>query len=55
MKMQIGNQYNWKYQTDRLIYLGKKGHWHQFAKVEDIHTVWCQVMDADLHMLEETA
>jgi len=56
--MKIGGKYNWKYQPDRLIYKGKNfsgnGYWHQFAKVESPGVVWCEVLDSDLHMLEET-
>ena len=51
--------YNWKGQPDRLVYLGRNwsgnGWWHQFRKIGDPRRVWCEVTDADLHMLEETA
>lgn len=50
--------YNWKGQPDRLVYLGRNrsgnGWWHQFRKIGDPRDVWCEVTDADLHMLEET-
>lgn len=49
-----GGRYNWKGQPEKLIYIGKKGYWHQFVKVESPRTVWCEVPDEDLHMLEET-
>ena len=49
-----GRRYNWKGQPERLEYLGKKGSWHQFAKVGRIGEVWCEVQGADLPMLEET-
>lgn len=52
--MEIGTRYNWRHQPDRLIYLGKKGHWHQFKKIGDPRAVWCEVLDEDLHMIEET-
>ena len=56
--MKIGGKYNWKSQPERLVYLGRNwagnGYWHQFAKVESLSDVWCEVLDADLHMLEET-
>jgi hypothetical protein len=56
--MNIGDKYNWPGQPERLVYLGRNrsgnGYWHQFAKVESPETVWCEVVDADLHMLEET-
>jgi hypothetical protein len=57
--MKRGGRYNWKHQPDRLIYLGRNwsgnGYWHQFQKIGDPRRVWCEVLDDDLHMLEETA
>jgi hypothetical protein len=56
--MKIGGNYNWKGQTERLLYLGKNwggdGYWHQFAKVDIPEEVWCEVTDSDLNMIEET-
>jgi len=53
--MNIGGKYNWKHaERDQLIYLGKKGSWHQFKKIGDPREVWCEVLDEDLHMIEET-
>ncbi len=52
--MRIGGRYNWRGQSDRLIYLGKKGSWHQFKKIGDARAIWCEVLDQDLHMIEET-
>ena len=56
--MKRGGRYNWKGQPDRLIYLGRNwsgnGYWHQFEKIGDPRPVWCEVVDADLHMLEKT-
>lgn len=56
--MNIGGKYNWKYQPERLVYLGHNfsgnGFWHQFSKVESPDVVWCEVLTSDLHMLEET-
>ena len=55
LDMNIGGNYNWKYtKNDKLIYLGKKGSWHQFKKVGNPRDVWCEVLDEDLHMIEET-
>lgn len=55
----IGGCYNWKHQSERLIYMGHKwsgnGYWHRFAKVESPDGVWCEVLTSDLTMLEETA
>ena len=50
----IGDRYNWKGQPERLIYLGQQGAWHQFKKIGDHREVWCEVLSAVLHMLEET-
>ncbi len=56
--MKLGGKYNWKGQPDRLIYLGRNwssnGYWHQFKKIGDSRDVWCEVLDSDLHMIEET-
>jgi hypothetical protein len=54
MELKVDGGYNWKYQKDRLKYLGKKGLWHQFAKINNPYEVWCEVLEEDLHMLEET-
>lgn len=58
--MKIGGHYNWKGQPERLTYLGlcepRNGRWHQFAKIGlPPGTVWCEVRDVDLHLIEETA
>lgn len=56
--MKIGGKYNWIGQRERLVYIGKNwsgnGYWHQFEKVDELGTVWCEVLDVDLHMIEET-
>ena len=56
--MKVGGKYNWKNQQERLVYLGENwsgnGYWHQFAKVESPEAVWCEVLDSDLRMIEET-
>ena len=49
--MKIGDKYRWRYQIERLIYLGKQGNWHQFALVEHPDTVWCEVLERDLDKL----
>lgn len=59
IKLIIGKKYNWRGQPERLVYLGKpkvggSRGWHQFAKIESPEVVWCEVLDEDLHMLEET-
>ena len=51
----IGWRYNWRNQPERLVYLGRKGLWHQFCKVGDTtEKVWCEVLTEDLCRLEAT-
>jgi hypothetical protein len=52
--MKVNGRYNWIDQPERLIYLGKCGRWNQFSKIGDDREVWCEVLDSDLHLLEET-
>lgn len=55
---EIGKRYNWKNQKERLIYIGTEisnGLWYQFAKIDKPNTVWCEVREKDLHMIEETS
>lgn len=56
--MKINGRYNWKYQSERLVYLGHNwsgnGYWHQFEKVDEPGKVWCEVLSADLQFFEET-
>jgi hypothetical protein len=54
MSPKIGERYNWKSQPERLVYMGRAGSWHQFSKVEEPSEIWCEVLTADLHMLEPT-
>jgi len=49
-----GGKYNWRYQSDKLIYVGKSGAWHQFKKIGDPRPVWCEVLDEDIYRLEVT-
>jgi len=52
--LKLGGFYNWISQPERLKYIGKKGSWHQFTKVDDPWSVWSEVLADDLHMLEAT-
>ena len=56
--MEKGKKYNWKNQPERLVFIGRNwsgnGYWNQFEKVDKPGEVWCEVLDCDLHMLEET-
>lgn len=56
--MKKGGRYNWKGQPERLFYIGHNwsgnGYWHQSCKVDEPDVVWCETLDSELHMLEET-
>ena len=52
--MKKGRNYNWVNQEEKLVYLGKEGCWNQFAKIETPEIIWCEVLDSDLHMIEES-
>jgi hypothetical protein len=54
MILVIGGEYSWIGQPQRLVYKGKDGSWHQFTEVGIPDVVWCDVLDSDLYMLEET-
>ena len=53
-----GGKYNWRDQPERLVYLGNNwsgnGNWHQFALVSSPKDIWCECLDSDLRMIEET-
>lgn len=50
----VGDRCNWIGQSQRLVYMGKKGSRNQFALVRTPYDVWCEVLDSDLHKLEKT-
>lgn len=53
-QMKVGSKYKWKHSPqNQLIYLGKRGLWHQFKKIDDPREVWCEVVDDELDMIEE--
>ena len=52
--MIIGEKYNFKYQSERLVYVGTYGPWHQFKKIGDHRVVWCELLERDLEMIEAT-
>jgi hypothetical protein len=56
--MVVGEKYNFKNQSERLVYLGKNwsgfGYWHQFEKVDEPDVIWSEMQDSDLHMIEVT-
>lgn len=58
--LKVDGRYNWRNQPERLVYMGPAWYagdlrrWHQFAKVDKPGSVWCEVLDSDLHRIEET-
>ena len=52
--MKRGDKYNFKDQSERLVYMEKRDNWHQFGLVQTPNTVWLEVLDSDLHLLEKT-
>ena len=57
--MVIGKTYKFKCSPELLIYIGKNfsgnGYWHQFEKADSRGTVWCELLDHDLKMIEEVS
>ena len=55
--LKIDGRYNFKHQSERLIYLGYNysgnGYRHQFAKVGSCD-VWAELLDSELYMIVET-
>lgn len=58
MKLRVGGNYNWINQKEKLVYLGENwsgnGFWHQFSKVGYPDIVWCEILDSELYLIEET-
>lgn len=59
-ELKVGGRYNWKNQTERLVYLGRHKDnplcrgWFQFATIEEPSKVWCEVRLEDLDHFEAT-
>jgi len=57
VSMRIGKTYKWKHSPETLEYRGRNwsgnGFWHQFEKVDEPGKIWCEVLDDELHMIEE--
>ncbi len=58
LQLILNKLYKFKYQPIQednpvLVYIGKEGNWHQFAKLTDPATVWSELLDSDLHLIEE--
>jgi hypothetical protein len=58
--IRLNGRYNWKYQPERLVYVGRAHYpgdrrdWFQFEKVDKPGEVWCEVLDSDLPSFEQT-
>jgi hypothetical protein len=56
--MVVGEKYNFKGQSERLVYLGENwsgnGYWHQFEKVNEPNIIWSEMQNSDLCMIERT-
>jgi hypothetical protein len=52
--LEIGGRYNFKLQPERLIYVGKKRAWHQFIRIGYGAFMWCELLDREIYLLEET-
>lgn len=62
LQLKVDGRYNWRYSADPpLSYMGARRYpgdprrWHQFERVAQPGIVWCEVLDSDLHLFEETA
>ena len=53
MKLTINKEYKFIVCENVLIYLGKAGNWNKFAKKANPKKVWSEVLDSDLHLIEE--
>ncbi len=54
IELVIGKFYNFRFGKDRLIYIGKKGIWNQFEKIDERGKIWTEVIDENLHLIEAT-
>lgn len=52
MKLVIGRKYKWKCDDLVVVFIGKYGCWNQFSK-DGSKNVWCEVLDTDLHLMED--
>jgi hypothetical protein len=51
-----GQTYHWTHDPHtRLTYIGNNwsgnGYWHQFEKVSDPGSVWCEILDSELPLI----
>lgn len=53
MNLVKGKKYQFIGQSEEIIYIGKDGNWNQFEKFDDRGKVWCELLDSDLHLIEE--
>ena len=58
--LKVGGRYNFRDQSERLVYLGTASYprdcrtWYQFALVDKPDKVWAEVLASDLSSFEET-
>jgi hypothetical protein len=58
--LKVGGRYNWQHQEERLAFMGTQTYpgdrrtWYQFEKVDEPGVVWCEVLESDLPLFEET-
>lgn len=55
MQPQFNKRYNWIHEPwNVMVYLGKRGAWHQFALADKPTVIWCEALTSDLRAIEET-
>ena len=51
--LKVGANYHFIGDPKVITYIGKSGSWHQF-ECQDTKTVWAEVLEEDLHLLDLT-
>lgn len=51
--LKVGGTYQFIGQGEKIVYIGKEGNWNQFEKLNGNYEVWCELLDSDLHLIEE--
>lgn len=61
LHLKIGGRYNWRNQSERLVYIGQALYagdrrvWHQFEKVDKPGKVWSEVLYSELTRFEQSS
>ena len=55
LRLKVGEKYRFVGDKQELVYMGKSGHWNEFAKVDEPTVVWAEVLDRELHLIESIA